>query len=335
MARGFTPTKGQRNAIVGLTLIVMFFALIGFGYLLFAPTLGTQLQGQLVVTYANGQTQTYQTASTLWDQLSSHTVISSSGGTINNLALNVWIKYSVTGASNQVTAQYWALYWVEITGPSGAGVRANLPIFGRVEAWIQDYGSKTMNTNRWTYLANGLGGAFGPDVGSYYSEKGSGLQVGNINLGPDMAVYVNQALGTSTIAGNLANSLTTILGTTTKSNGQQETVISWSKAGSQFFVDTWSIAYPYQLWSVTLPGGSACIPWTGYCAGAGAYLRLHDNDQYTIKFKAAVFYRWQDITGFWSNWRVNTITIATLNAQATAGYYTNLSVDVGGNVALS
>lgn len=294
---------------------------------------GTQVVGTVTLNYANGQTQTFTTTNTLWDQLRSGSILTANGQQLNGITVNMNIAYSVKGISSSVTAQYWVVFYMQVTGPAGVAYRAiNLPLLGNVESYVGDIqGTPTYDTNRWYLLRNNLG--FGP-YANYYAEKGSGLQVGNINLGPGEAYDVTQALTGVPVAGPLASQLTTLLGTTTKSDGQTEPLITWTRTGPQFYQDMWSIAYPASLWGVSLPSGTYCVPFTTTCGGAGAYLRMHQNDQYTVSFKAGIFYRWQDATGFWTGWQEKNQNLATFTLGVANGWYTVLGINVGGGINL-
>jgi hypothetical protein len=62
---------------------------------------------------------------------------------------------------------------------------------------------------------------------------------------------------------------------------------------------------------------------------------MYDNDQYQIAFKVGYFFRSQDVTGDWSKWKSNTVTIATFTMKISQGSWYVLSADVSGGVTVS
>lgn len=344
-------TRQNRVVIIASALIVMILAIGVFAYFAFAPKFGTQLQGSIQICYADGSCQTFTTQNNLWGQMAPQAVLSGQGGVITGLKLNLQILYAVLDFNGNhlpdktVNAQYFVGYYIQVTGPAGVAIRyVNIPLFGTGEAaYISDLGTKTFDTNRYVFLANSLG--MGP-IGGYYVEKGSGLQAGNLNVGPDQAILINNVIKSGIpVASQIAsfqNLFSPLLGVVNHKDGDTEPLISWNKDGAQFWTDMYSIVYPYQIWGITAPSGSACLGST--CFGAGAYLRMHTGtqspsmsggDQYTLSFRAFIWYRWQDLTGVWADWKFANPNLATINMQVQNGYYANLGVTVGGNVCLN
>jgi len=326
----------RKKIALGIGLVALL--VIGIAvYVLFnrpATSFTTHLLGTITLEYGDGTTKVYSTDSTLWDQLITQSILSANGQKLNNIKTDLSLIYSVTGASSSVTAQYWVIYYMQVTGAAGTAMRiVNVPLLGNSELYIGEIGTQVYDTDRWYLMRNNLG--FGP-YANYYAEKGSGLPLGNINLGADQAMNVYNAVSSTVpVAASLASSLTTLLGSTTKTNGQTEPLISWSRTGPQFYVDMWSIAYPNSLWGISLPSGSFCIPVIAVCGGAGAYLRMHEGDQYTVSFRTAIFYRWQDTTGFWTPWQEQNAELAKLTFGIASGWYTVLGIKVGGSVTLT
>ena len=298
--------------------------------------LGTQLIGDITVVYSDGTSQTFHTDTNLWGKLQ-QSVLSNlqTGQRINSIKADVSIRYTVTGLSSKVTTQYWVIFYMQVTGPAGVGIRyRDVPLFGTGQiAWLRDDGTRTFDTDRWVFLTNGLG--FAGNIANYYMEKGSGLQVGNINLGPAFATAVYKTIGQGTGVGqDLANQLTLLLGTVDRTNGQTEALMSWQKDGATFFKDLYTIAYPYQIWGVPMPSGQLVIPGTSISFGAGEYMRMNNGDGYSISFRVAAFYRWQDSTGIWTPWNEKNIELARINTSIKDGWYTFLSISVSGPVTL-
>ena len=156
---------------------------------------------------------------------------------------------------------------------------------------------------------------------NYYQERGSGLQIGNLNIGPEMAKAVSDGLGGLPVAGGLAKALTTLTSTVKVKNGDHQNLVTWSRSGPDFYTDMKRTNW--QGLSIHI-GDAASF-------GVGKYMSMNPGDQYKINLNVAVFYRWQDATGEWSTWQSKTVPVATLNLSVTSDMWTTLSIDVAQN----
>ena len=157
---------------------------------------------------------------------------------------------------------------------------------------------------------------------NYYAEKGSGLQAGNLNIGSEFAKSVNDAVGGLPVAGDLASKLTGLVAVKEVRDYELDQLVNWDRSGPYFYTDLKRTNWK----GLQLNLGEAVS------FGAGEYARMQIGDEYDLRFKVTVFWRWQDIaTGEWAPWQAKTVDVGTLRMKVTEGYWSYLEINVGYN----
>jgi len=280
---------------------------------------GFLLNSEVMINYDDGTSQTFRTTDNLLQRLS---VIQASGKKISSVTANIYGTWKSTPAGQSVKVQYWIVYYIEVQGTFFSGGRAYSSLLGFIDTPLSTF-SSTETTNRWNYLGNNIV----PDatfLNNYYQERGSGLQVGQLNLGPEYAKAVCDAFKGVPLAGTLATKLTTLLATATVKDGDRVDMTSWTQSGPTFYVN---------LKRTNWQGAS--INLGDFTLGVGKWTRMAEGDSYTVKFHAGYFFRWQDLTGEWAPWKSGDITVSTLSLQVVAGQWVILGLTIGGGVTVT
>jgi len=252
-------------------------------------------------------------------------VLTYSGENLWSIDADINLRFRVDPPDKSVKAQYWILYWVEIDGIFFWGGRLYSSITGFVDTPISTY-STTKSFNKWNAKVmnpsiswSGIESFVDP----FYREATSSVLV-------DLSSYISDpksvtdALNGVPIVGSLADVLSAHLSAGEVRNGDNPLVVSWSMDAPDFYV---------RLKRSNFNGLSVHLG--DFSIGAGEFARMWDGDSYRVAFKVGYFFRWQDVTGEWSEWKYGTVTIATFNMKVEAGQWYVLSVDVSGGVNIS
>jgi len=199
-------------------------------------------------------------------------------------------------------------------------LRGYISLFGFTDAFYRQY-SSTEATNRWNWMLNL--GKWG-DYQKFYQEKGSGVQIGALNVGPEFAKAVCDAMSVNVITDALASRLTAVTSVTTKKTGDVDVLADWKTSGPDFYVNLKRFCF-----------SGAALHLGDFSIGAGKWMRMWGGDTYQLRFKECIMYRSQDITGEWTSWRSKTMTIATVTMKIQEGSWYVLTVDLGGSVDVS
>ena len=283
---------------------------------------GVYLGGKITVIFEDGSKAEYTTDPTNLLSLYKLTVLTNSGKKIASISCDPWIKYYIKPPDKTAKVQYLVIFYIEVTGPFFTGARSYSSLTGFIDLPVSHY-TDTVTTNRWVWLGNV--GFFSSDIVEYfYRERGSGLQVGCINLGAEYAKAVTDALSGNYVSSQLAKALTTAVAVVEKRNGDFEYLVNWRISGPDFYVLMKRIDWQ----GLALHSGS-------FTVGAGKFMRIWPGDQYTITFKVGYFFRHQDLTGDWSPWKAGTVTLATLKVNAQEGYWVQVDLDIGSGVKVA
>lgn len=317
---GLAKRKNHRIAAAVLIIIAVGILL----YALLTPqgtTNGAILSSQLRLKYSDGSEVTVGSGDTkLFSLMQGYNTLENAGKRIDSIYLDASLKFKVDSkVATSVKTQYWGVYFIELNGPFFTGVRGYTSLTGFGDLPIPySGGTRTYRTDRWWNFMNAR---IFTSLDQYYSEKGSGLQIGNLNIGSELAKGVNDAIGGLPIIGDLANKLTGLAGTVTVKDGDYDTLVRWSRSGPEFYTDM-----KRTNWK-----GLALNLGEAISFGAGEYASMNVGDKYKLTMKVTVFYRWQDATGEWAPWKAKTVQVASIDLNVTEGYWTYLNVDVGQN----
>jgi len=318
--------KVNRKQAIALVLIaVAVAASIGIYLLWLQYQPGVWLEGEVVLTFEDGSTVMLTTPRSELERLmltalKRQSIITYGGKKLLNVAAKSNVKFIITPADRTLKTQYYAIYWIEIEGTFADGLRSYTSLWGFTDAFVGSYAS-TEAMNRWNWMLNL--GTWG-DYAKFYQEKGSGVQIGVLNVGAEYAKAVCDAMSFNTVTKELAERLTAVTSVTTKQNGAVDILADWQMTGPDFYMDLKRFCF-----------SGAALHIGDFSVGAGRWMRMWNRDSYTVRFKEFVAYRYQDITGEWSPWKSKTQTIAAMTMNVQEGYWYILDVNLGGSVTLT
>ena len=318
---------------------VFVIAILAFGILyLYWPQQGGQtgmkVGGTLLIDYGDGTVVTMKSdeaakSDSLLDRLrgmAGLNVLTLNGRAFtanSKLTLSEFIVWDVKpnnadGSNRKANVQYWVNGYIEVTGRFANGLRSYDPWTGFHTTEISSFNG-VKNTNYWNSMD--LTGTSG-FVPNYYAEKGSGLQIGNVNFGipaVQMAHPLEEATKGIPLVGNAAQAATTVLGHVEVTNGGKETLFGYTKPVYETHIDLGRINWQ----GLSFNAGS-------FTVGAGTWTRLAVDDTYTITYKMNYIYRYQDVTGEWSQWKGGAATLFSITTQVKEGTYTTVNLNPGG-----
>lgn len=322
-----------KRIMVFLLIFAMIFTLVAYVYAKYwVRPEGFWLGGKIILTYEDGSKITLSSGekNLLTDALWKLSVLTNEGKKLYSISADAYVKYLIKPSGRSLHVQDWYQFYIEISGTYADGAREYDPLTGFLDLFYNSY-QDTQKTSRWILLYNNPGASWTgltDFVKYFYKEAGSGVQAGLLNIGPVEAravdEFVVKALGSGIVAKQLGDKLTGWLGVGTVKTGDVKTIISWYMKGWDF--------YNY-LKRMNWLGLSIHIG--EFSVGLGKWVRMHDGDTYTINFKVGYFYRWQDVTGEWTDWRAGTITLATLTLKVEQGTWYVLNIDISGDVNTS
>ena len=282
---------------------------------------GFNLNSDITVTYTDGSSRTISSSTNLLQKIS---VIQDNGKTIQSISTNIYGAWKSTPAGQTAKVQYWIIFYLEIQGPFFTGLRSYNSLTGFADLPVSGTYAYDAVTDRWWYISNAIipTASFSS---AFYAERGSGLQVGQLNIGPEMAKAITDALGGATVISGLATQLTTLLPTAQVTDGQTVSIITWTMTGPTFYTNLKRCE-----WS-----GASINLGDFITLGAGKWMQMHDGDSYSIKFHVGYFFRWQDLTGEWTPWKSGDIVVSTLQTQIVSGYFVNMGLTVNGGVTVT
>ena len=249
-------------------------------------------------------------------------VLTYGGKKLWGISTNINLKFRVSPPDKTLKAQYWIIYWIEVDGTFFWGGRMYSGLTGFVDTPISTYqDDKAMN--KWAYKVSNPELSWdhiGSFVEPFYREATSSVWVDLSTLISDPK-SVTDALNGFPLVGSLADKLSAGLSATTVRDGDQPLLVKWEMSGADFYVRLKRSNFN----GLSFHSGDFSI-------GFGEFARLWDGDQYTIKFKVGYFFRYQDITGEWTEWKHGTVTLATLDMKVTEGTWYLLTADINGGV---
>lgn len=286
---------------------------------------GVWLEGAVVITFEDGTSVSLGTARSEIEKLmltglKRGSVATYSGQKIWNINAYANLKFGITPADRSLKCQYYAIYWVEVEGTFSDGLRSYTSLWGFIDTFYSHYTS-TEPMNRWNWMLNL--GRWG-DYEDFYQEKGSGMQIGALNVGAELAKGVCDAMSFNILTKELAERLTTVTTVTTKKDGDVDLLANWETGGPEFYTNL----KRFNFYGVALHLGDFSI-------GGGRWARMWEGDSYKVSFKEFIVYRSQDITGEWTDWNSKTETIAALTMNIQEGYWYLLDVELGSSVDVS
>lgn len=222
------------------------------------------------------------------------------------------------GSDRKATVQYWVNGYTTVKGTFSNGLRSYDPWTG-FHTTESGHFDGTKNTNYWNSMD--LTGTSG-FVQNYYAEKGSGLQVGNVNFGIpaiQMAHPLEQAVNGIPLVGDAALAAATALGHEEITNKQKIMLFGYTKPVYETHIDLGRINWQ----GLSFNFGS-------FSAGTGTWTRLAIDDIYTIGFRMSYIYRFQDVNGAWSDWKGGDVELFSITTQVKSGTYTTVSLSPGG-----
>ena len=254
-------------------------------------------------------------------------VLTQGGDTIKSLGYKVWLKWRIEGAE-QLAFQWASLSSFQFHSTYSKGARSYSGLFGFIDLFYEDnWGIK--DSNRWVHIANGLSvGAVRNALSKFYRERGSGLQVGEWNIGVEFAKVIIDATKGLPIADQLGEKLTTLFAVDVHKNQDKVLLGEWEMQG----IELWTCLKRIQ-WGIGLAlhadvGG--CQSLFAFSVGIGEFMRLHDGDELNIKVWVHVFYRWQDLDGTWTSWTTKNVQIGrTVELKVGEGTWASGSIEVG------
>lgn len=308
----------KKKLYASVTIAVLIVAVCFWWYESTKPSV--YLGGTVTVAFEDGSKVEYTTDPTNFLSLYKLTVLTNNGKKIASISCDPWIKYRINPPDKAVKVQYLVMFYIEVEGPFFTGARSYSSLTGFIDLPVSHYNDK-ITTNRWVWIMN-LG--YWQTLSNLYMEKGSGLQVGAVNLGPEYAKDVTDALSRNYVSNQLAKALTTTVAVVEKRNGDFEYLVNWEMSGPNFYILMKRIDWQ----GLALHVGD-------FSVGAGKFMRVWDGDQYTITFKVGYFFRYQDITGDWTPWKSGEITLAILKVNAEQGYWVQVDLEIGDGVHVS
>lgn len=318
------------------TYALLVVAILVFGVLfLYWPQgsqTGMKVGGTLVIDYGDGTKITMvsdNAATNAWDKLKGMAglnVLSVNGRAFtanSKITLAEFVVWDVLpknpdGTERKANVQYWANGYITVDSIFSNGIRSYDPLTGFHTTETSHF-SGTKNTNYWNSMD--LTGTSG-FVPNYYAEKGSGLQVGNVNWGIDavkMAHPLEEATKGVPLVGDAAQAATTVLGHIEVTNGQKETLFGYTKPVYETHIDLGRINWQ----GLSFNAGSLTF-------GAGTWTRLAVDDTVTIHWRMSYIYRYQDVTGEWSQWKGGDVELFSLTTKVQSGTYITVSLNPGG-----
>ena len=292
------------------------------------------LKSYMRVDYDDGTfEEVFGSTPILQSQLS---VIRNNGKLITNIQVESWLEFNNTPSDAVIETQYAGRFWMEIDGKTFEGERFYVNGFwGDIERGGTNM-FDSVATDKLSGLRNvGFSGAGSYNMCDYYQEIGSGY----LNLGCSLWIAnaeqakwlddVELGDGLASYAGEqLLDYTSTHFPAVAKSDGDRATLVSWDREGYKFYLDMKRIAWD-KVGSVSIDFGN---PLTGDISfGSGKFLKMDDGDNYDIKFKSMVLYRYKDLTGEWSKWRMKTSTIATMQMNVAEGTWQQMDIDIKGD----
>lgn len=318
-----------------------------FGYLaLFVPSSGStqtgmNVGGTLTIDYGDGTKVTMVSKNmddrSWWQKLTGLDVLSVNGKTFNTnsmITLGTSILWDVQPANKDGTprssnVQYWVNNYITIDGVFSNGLRSYDPFTGNPGTQTASglfhttelsHFTGTESTNWMNYMANtNLVGGY---IENYYAEKGSGLQVGQMNWGVPtlkMAKPIEDATKGVPLVGDASQIATTALGHVQVRGGQKETLFGYTKPVYELHIDLGRINWQ----GLSMNAGS-------FTVGAGTWTRLAVGDTYTLHYRMSYVYRYQDVTGAWSDWKGNDVELFSFTTTVQSGNYQTVNLNPSG-----
>lgn len=320
--------KNQAVAVVMIVMILSAFVL----YLLWpraGAETGLEIDGEFGIIYADGTRAVVSTESSPLERISEqfNLAIMNIGGrdlTMNDrMYLSTSARFTVIPRDKPANVQYWMHQWIQLEGKYARGARLYSPLSGFEDGFYLSWGCKgddqRCTTSRW----NGID-IFGTSgfIPTYYKERGSGLQAGNLNLGAEYAKDVTNAFKGVPVAESLAKALTTLLAKQEISDGYRLGLNNWNKPAYEVYIDLQRINWK----GLSFNAGS-------FSVGLGDWARFDVGDTYKMNIYAGWFWRFQDITGEWSDWKAGSKKIGTITFKIVEGTWRTVDMDVYGGAS--
>lgn len=320
----------KKKVVVASVILIVLFGLVVYAeYRVAMAVPGAVLEGTVTIQYEDGTKAVLsgndqQLFSLLQQQLN---VLMYNNKKLTSISTNVNLRFTVTPSDKTLKCQYWVLYWIEVDGTFFWGARLYSSLTGFVDtpsgAKNTYYATKAMN--KWAYKVGNpsLGwGTISSFVSPFYAEATSSVWV-------DLSTYitdpqtVTNALSGVPIVGSLADKLGAMITSAQVKNGDNPLLISWTMTGPDFYT---------RLKRSDFNG--IAVHFGDFTIGTGEFARMNAGDQYTVKFNVGYFFRYQDVTGEWTSWKVGQSTLASLNMQVAEGTWYVLSADISGGITV-
>ena len=330
-------------------------AILAFGILyLYWPQqggeTGMKVGGTLVIDYGDGSPPvtmySENVATDPWARLRNFVgldVLADTGGkafTANSkITLSEFALWSVKpsnpdGTARSANVQYWVNGYIVVNGMFQEGIRSYLcgvtglpgKMFTTVPTAPPKSGSQSTNYwNAWNQF--GLSSF----LANYYAEQGSGIPFGNINTGRtniDVAKAIQATVGGAPFVGDVANAFGTTLGQTNIKDGRKDYLFGLVKPIYEVHADLGRIQWK----GLSFNSGSVNVGCLTF--GAGTWTRLDVGDTYTLDFRMSYIYRFQDVTGSWSNWKSGDVKLFSFTTRVQDGTYTTVTLNPGGGYSV-